>query len=331
MTTGNVSATNTSHVSVPGDMLFQAKPYAIDSHQQLEPKIKGAAPQHKPLEHGVDSNEFIGRLEGRSGAKHASHFTSVHSKSTPVSNSSTNTAPVPSVSSLAPPPLSEALRVPGFDVPPSINHQSHSSTSTSTTMPAMSNTLASKPAFDVEAFINSLRKNQPRLGTTSTASSGNHSSSVAMPVSKAGVPLSLSHPQPLSQTQTAKLHPSVVGQKERTIPMADLSVSLVSSAAEDDERDRREYSETMTETSEQTDSSEHKTNSTIHPPVLQRDLPESGVMGHSGPITSAVTEASGSAHIGLPPGYMLQHQGQGLANHKLKPGWFALTSHLSHS
>ena len=113
--------------------------------------------------------------------------------------------------------------------------------------------------------------------------------------------------------------------------MADLSVSLVSSAPEDDEHDRREYSETMTETSEQTDSSEHKTNSTIHPPVLQRDLPESRIMGHSGPITSAVTESSGSAHASLPPGYMLQHQGQGVGNQKLKPGWFALTSHLSHS
>ena len=35
------------------------------------------------------------------------------------------------------------------------------------------------------------------------------------------------------------------------------------------------------------------------------------------------------AHSSLPPGYMLQHQG--LADGKLKPGWFALTSHLSHS
>ena len=79
--------------------------------------------------------------------------------------------------------------------------------------------------------------------------------------------------------------------------MADLSVSLVSSGPEDDENDRRDYSETTTETSEQTDTSEQKTNAATHPPELQRDLP---------------------------PGYMVQH-------HKLKPGWFALTSHLSHS
>ena len=108
--------------------------------------------------------------------------------------------------------------------------------------------------------------------------------------------------------------------------MADLSVSLVSSSPEDDEHDsKREYSETMTETSEQTDSSEQKTNSTVYPPEFQRDLLESEVG----------SETSGSAHVGLPPGYnvMLEQRchGQGLADHKLKPAWFALTSHLSHS
>ncbi|MCG8625868.1 MAG: hypothetical protein MJE68_28210 [Proteobacteria bacterium] len=114
-----------------------------------------------------------------------------------------------------------------------------------------------------------------------------------------GAPISLSQPHPPSQTlQTAKLHPSL---KERAVPRADLSVSLVSSGPEDDENDRRDYSEATTETSEQTDTSEQKTNAAVHPPELQRDLP---------------------------PGYM---HGQGLTDHKLKPGWFALTSHLSQS
>ena len=302
MTTGGISATkstlaasSTPHISVPGEVVSRATPYVT---------------QHKPLEHGrVDSSELTGRSDGNSGTKHAaSHFTSVHSKSIPVIKLSNDTAPLRSASSLAPPPLSEALRVPGFDAPPFISlhhHQSSGSTSTSAaaTAPSIANTLASRPAFDVEAFINSLRKNQPQLGTTSATLSGSHSSSVTMPVSKVGVgaPISLSQPHPPSQTlQTAKLHPSL---KERAVPMADLSVSLVSSGPEDDENDRRDYSESTTETSEQTDTSEQKTNAAVHPPELQRDLP---------------------------PGYMVQH-GQGLTDHKLKPGWFALTSHLSQS
>jgi hypothetical protein len=114
--------------------------------------------------------------------------------------------------------------------------------------------------------------------------------------------------------------------------MADLSVSLASSNPEDDELDRRDYSETTTETSEQTDISEHKTNVAIRPPVFQQDLIESRGMEHPGAVMSTRTETiNGSAHVGLPPGYMVQHHGQGQADHKLKPGWFALTSHLSHS
>ena len=211
-TTGGVSTASTPHISVPGEVVSQATPYAT---------------QHKPLDNGgMDSNKLTGRSEGKSGTKHAaSHLTSVHSKSTPVTKLSNDTAPVRSASSLAPPPLSEALRVPGFDAPPFISHhhQPSSSTSTSTaTAPSMANTLASRPAFDVETFINSLRKNQPQLGTTSAALSGSHSSSVAMPVSKAVVPISLSQPHPPSQTlQAAKFQP---GLKERTVPMADLSV-----------------------------------------------------------------------------------------------------------
>ena len=302
MTTGGVSATKSTlaasstphNISVPGEVVSRATPHVT---------------QHKPLEHGghgVDSSELTGRSDGNLGAKHnASHLTSVHSKSTPVTKLSNDTAPLRSASSLAPPPLSEALRVPGFDAPPFISHhhrQSSGSTSTSAaTAPSMANTLASRPAFDVEAFINSLRKNQPQLGTTSAALSGSHSSSVAMPGSKvgAGAPISLSQLHPPSQTlQAAKLHPSL---KERAVPMADLSVSLVSSGPKDDENDRRDYSESTTETTEQTDISEQKTNAAVHPPELQRDLP---------------------------PGYMVQH---GLGGHKLKPGWFALTSHLSQS
>ena len=290
MTTGGVSTASTPHISVPGEVVSQATPCVT---------------QHKPLEHGgVDSNELTGISEGKLGTKHAaSHLTSVHSKSTPVTKLSNDTAPVRSASSLAPPPLSEALRVPGFDAPPFVSHHHQPSTSTSTsaaTAPSMANTLASRPAFDVEAFINSLRKNQPQLGATSAALSGSHSSSVAMPTSKAGAgaPVSPSQPHPPSQTlQAAKFDP---GLKEKTVSMADLSVSLVSSGPED-ERDRRDYSEATTETSEQTDTSEQKTNAAIHPPELQQDLP---------------------------PGYMVQH---GLGARKLKPGWFALTSHLSHS
>ena len=147
-----------------------------------------------------------------------------------------------------------------------------------------------------------------------------------MPVSKAGAPVSLSQPH---QVHAAKLYPSVISQRDRTVPTVDLSVSLPSSVPEDEES-RKEYSET-TETSEQTDFSEQQAESTAHPSVVQRHFQESGVIGHSAADTAAVTEDSGSTHIGLPPGYMLQHQGQGLANAKLKPGWFALTSHLSHS
>ena len=290
-TKSTLAASSTPHnISVPGEVVSRATPYVT---------------QHKPLEHGghrVDSSELTGRSDGNLGTKHtASHLTSVHSKSTPVTKLSNDTAPLRSTSSLAPPPLSEALRVPGFDAPPFVSHQHQSSGSTSTsaaTAPSMANTLASRPAFDVEAFINSLRKNQPQLGTTSAALSGSHSSSVAMPASKvgAGAPISLSQPHPPSQTlQTAKLHPSL---KERAVPMADLSVSLVSSGPEDDENDRRDYSEVTTETSEQTDTS---SNAAVHPPEVQRDLP---------------------------PGYMAQH---GPDDHKLKPGWFALTSHLSQS
>ena len=266
VTAESVSATNTPSISVSGGVFSHAKPYAAESSRQLEPGIKGTAPQHKLLEHdGVDNIE---RSVDRSGAKYDSHFSAIRSKSTPVSNLA---VPVCSASSLAPPPLSEALRVPGFDTPPFIT-------------PSVSNTLTSRPAFDVEAFINSLRRNQPQLNATSTVhaeSSNSHSHSVAMSASKAGASLSISQPHPLSQKQAANVHPSVGGQKERTIPMADLSVSLVSSAPDNDERDRREFSETVTETSEQTDSSEHRANSTIDPPE---------------PFMSAGTEASGSAH-----------------------------------
>lgn len=305
VTTESISATPCISIPAAGGVFSHAKPYAADSLRRLEPEIKGTAPQHKLLEHdGVDSNEFAGRSGGRSGAKNNSHFSGVHSKSPPVSK---NTALVHSTSSLAPPPLSEALRIPGFDTPftaPPIS---------------VSNTLTSRPTFDVEAFINSLQKNQPQFNATSTShaeSSSSHSHSVAMPASKAGASLSISQPHPFSQKQAANLHPSVGGQKERTIPMADLSVSLVSSTPDNDERDRREFSETVTETSEQTDSSEHRANSTIDPPE---------------PVMSAGTEASGNAHVGLPPGYKLQHYGQGLTDQRPKPGWFALTSHLSHS
>ena len=299
VTAESVSATSTPSISVSGGVFSHAKPYAAESPRQLEPEIKGTAPQHKLLEHdGVDNIE---RSVGRSGTKHDSHFSAIRSKSTPVSNLA---VPVCSASSLAPPPLSEALRVPGFDTPPFIT-------------PSVSNTLTSRPAFDVEAFINSLRRNQPQLNATSTVhAESSNSHSVAMSAFKAGASLSISQPHPLSQKQAANIHPSVGGQKERTIPMADLSVSLVSSTLDNDERNRREFSETVTETSEQTDSSEHRANSTIDPPE---------------PVMSAGTEASGSAHVGLPPGYKLQHHGQGLTDQRPRPGWFALTSHLSHS
>ena len=148
-----------------------------------------------------------------------------------------------------------------------------------------------------------------------------------MPVSKTRAPVLLSQPH---QAHVADLHPSAVSQREKTIPTVDLSVSLPSSVPEDEEN-RRECSET-TEASEQTDFSDQQAESTVHPSVFQRDFQENGVMGHPGPNTSAVTETSGRARIDLPPGYMLQHQGQGLATDaKPKPGWFALTTHLSHS
>ena len=297
-----LSTSNPSHISVPspGDVLSQAQ----DSPRQLEEENEGSAPQYRVLKHGVDSNEPVGRL----GSK-PTHFPSN------VKSKFTSSAPMPSVGSLAPPPLSEALQVPGFDLPPSLSHQSNSSTSTSTTTAPSSNMLASKPAFDVEAFINSLRKNQPQLGIASSTSTGGHSTSVAVPVFKesAPAPALLSQPHPLAQSQGAK-YPS------QTIPTVDLSVSLLSSVPEDEDSRRESY-----ETSEQTNNSgEQRTDLTA---VFQRELAGSGAIGH--PSISAMTNSSQAGHASLPPPGVTLHQG--LANGKLKPGWFALTSHLSHS
>ena len=306
------------------------------------------------------------RVVARSSTKPANFSSDVplkHPSSRFVTNPSMFAGALSSICSLAPPPpsLSVALQVPGFDMPPVTSHrQANTSTSTATPYSPSSSSghLPTNPVFDVDAFINSLRKNQPHLssvtkesdihvqhltGDQHTAPSTLLPASVHHPLSQSRPPPPPHKPQPLVQTPHAT--PEIV------VPMVDLSVSLLSSVQGDstrgmvDENGEEEETSISTEQSIPTTvapgheyshfQSELQTDSSstvvLEPPLVKRSTQLQPLHPSNSKFISMTGSNATHLQNSAPTGYMVQHQGLVHDTSKFKPGWFALHCHLSHT
>ena len=278
-----------------------------------------------------------------------------------------------SPSTLAPPPpsLSEALQVPGFDTPPYLSRRQHEANpayTSSTGAPySAGSQLASKPTFDVDAFINSLRRNQPQLNENFSKGSP-HSCPVAKQsvvqlspgVQHQTVPLPLStHSHLLSQSHLAKPVPttstttpsSVADSSGARLPAVDLSVSLLSTIPEEEStilrgaasegREREGELSTAIESEHVSAQRGGQTSVEERPSGESKGIeapfpvPPSALWAATTP-PPAVPEARRSSgeggHAGLSQNWYVSRHPQGHhQDGQLKPAWFSLTSHLSHS
>ena len=298
--------------------MSQVQPCTTDLSRQLN-ESAGASSLRKASECVVDSCERRG--VGQRGPHCASLAECNPSSSKPVLNSAKSPGTRPSVSSLAPPPLSQALQVPGLHTPPFTSHQLHSSAAltTTTSFTSAPSLLSSRSAFDVEAFINSLRKNQPHFSTSvsSVSTSGTFPTSATIPgISTEEVTGLLSQPHSM---KVANAQWPVTSQRDgsvhSSVPVSEDTMKVNSVIA--------------TDTDEHADSSNRHTNSGLDPTGSQREVQE---MEHrSG--KSMMTEVRGDrlphASLAAPLTAMRNHQG--LARSDAKQGWFSLTSHLSQS
>lgn len=316
------------------------------------------------------------QLVARSEAKNTQFSSNVRSKFT--QNSSKFDPPPSSLASLAPPPpsLSEALRVPGFDQPPYLTQLQTNGSTTSTT--PSSNDLASNPVFDVDAFIDSLRRNhQPHFVPFSSKASypgsvvpanglqSQQQSSGVKFTAPTSVHASSSHLSTQLGLPTKHLPFVEIPQATpgRSVPMVDLSLSVLSSTQDEttgeiiinneDGRQREPSITTERDTpAERAEVHQHVAEHSHLPRDLRQRLPLPSKSTNGGKLTMTAgppkagwsashqprSVGSGSTMPSAGPkdprSLLPPEHAQGPAadhNKKFKPGWFALTSHISHS
>lgn len=361
------------HTTASGIELSRAQPHTTLGKDSPECcSYQGKENEQNSPDHETTSPQ-IGNL--KSGTKHAHFETNVQSEHT--SSMYAESLPnVTAVPSLAPPPpsLSVALQVPGFDMPSYLTQQQASNSAT-TAATLILNTPTSKPAFDVEAFIDSLRRNQAQLGTT--VGSSDFRSILPVSTKQSDLPAHQSAgvrfmaPSSLHAAQSdvlLQLQPSVCNPlpsvttpslNTESIMAAKVDLSRLSSGQGEDpgeighEDDREGDPSTGTEldiphrlgewqkpmvnplSQQNTRTGSTRGISSTAMPPQQNNIQQSLCSDTPTTDSSKTTSTSGIAATvptSLHPEQVSQrHLLPTRYSSKPKPGWFALSSHLSHS